>query len=309
MAIAFKKATLAPLQAFTANAPNSALIGVIGETGSGKRSLLRLAAGLEKPASGSVSAGKTQRYLGPSDELNFEPVDTLVLEHTLARHDAIAREQAASALSRCRSRGSTILLVSHEEPLLRRLCDEIWWLHAGALAGRGDPMATLSTYREHVAKRLRESGDGVSAPLSTHLRRGDGRAEIVRIETLGADWKPTMVWRSGEPAQVRVTVKFNEEVSNPVIGMLIRNRIGLDVFGTNTELEKVILGTRPAGDTVRITFRFDCALCPQDYTLTVASHDPDGTRHDWLEEAVSISVTDSRYTAGVANLHAQVTIG
>jgi lipopolysaccharide transport system ATP-binding protein len=94
-----------------------------------------------------------------------------------------------------------------------------------------------------------------------------------------------------------------------VIGILIRNRIGLDVFGTNTELEKVVLGNRPAGDTVRITFRFDCQLCPQDYTLTVASHDPDGTRHDWIEEAVAISVTDSRYTAGVANLHAQVTIG
>jgi len=93
-----------------------------------------------------------------------------------------------------------------------------------------------------------------------------------------------------------------------VIGILIRNRIGLDVYGTNTELEKVKLGIRGAGETVRVMFRFECQLCPQDYTLTVASHDPDGARHDWLEEAVSISVVDCRYTAGVANLRAQVTL-
>ena len=85
MAIAFKKVTLGPLQAFTANAPNSALIGVIGENGSGKRALLRLAAGLDVPSSGSVNAGKTRRFLGPSDEPSFEAADTLLLEHTLAR--------------------------------------------------------------------------------------------------------------------------------------------------------------------------------------------------------------------------------
>ena len=36
----------------------------------------------------------------------------------------------------------------------------------------------------------------------------------------------------------------------------------------------------------------------------MASHDPDGVWHDWLEDAVAFSVTDGRYTAGVANLRA-----
>ena len=61
-----------------------------------------------------------------------------------------------------------------------------------------------------------------------------------------------------------------------------------------------------AGDTLGVTFSFDCALCPQEYTLTAASHDPDGIWHDWLEDAVAFSVSDTRYTAGVANLRARV---
>ncbi len=309
MAIAFKKVTLTPLQAFTASAPNSALVGLIGEHGSGKGALLKVAAGTAAPASGSVSGGKNRRYLGPGDEPNFNPADVILLDNTLALHDAIARDRAAVALDRCRRQGATILLASHDEPLLRRLCDEIWWLHGGKLMGRGDPVKMIDSYREHVTRTLRESGETASPPLSTQLRSGDGRAEIMQIETLGANWQPTTVWRSGEAVQVRVSVKFNQHVANPVIGIMIRSRIGVEVYGTNTDLEKVVLGTRTAGETVRITFRFNCDLCPQEYALTAASHDPNGTRHDWLEDAVLISVADSRYTAGVANLRAQVTLG
>ena len=57
-----------------------------------------------------------------------------------------------------------------------------------------------------------------------------------------------------------------------------------------------------------MTFTFRCDLCPQQYTVTAASHDPDGVWHDWMEEAVSFSVTDTRYTAGVANLRASVSV-
>jgi lipopolysaccharide transport system ATP-binding protein len=309
MSIAFKKVTLAPLQAFTASAPNSAVIGILGENGSGKSALLKLAAGLQQPSSGSISTGKLRRYLGPEDRLDFSPVELLALDHTLARQDAVSREKAALDIARCKQQGSTILLATHEEPLVRRLCDEVWWVHQGALQARGDPLTMLESYREHVSRKIREIGAGVRPEVAPSLRLGDGRAEIALIETLGANWQPTSVWRSGEAVHVRVTVKFLREVANPVIGILIRNRIGLDVYGTNTEQEHVKLGVRAAGETVRITFRFHCELCPQEYTLTVASHDIDGTRHDWLEEAVAISVTDGRYTAGVANLRAQVTLG
>jgi lipopolysaccharide transport system ATP-binding protein len=112
------------------------------------------------------------------------------------------------------------------------------------------------------------------------------------------------VWQSGAPVAVRVTVRFGAPVAAPVIGMLIRTRIGFEVYGTNTELEKLPLGPCASGETLAITFRFRCDLCPQEYTITAASHDPDGIWHDWMEDGVAFSVSDTRYTAGVANLRA-----
>jgi homopolymeric O-antigen transport system ATP-binding protein len=306
MSLAFRHVTAPPLIDFDAVAPGGFVVGIVGENGSGKGKLLRLAAGLDQPESGVVEASGAVRLLGPLDPLSLSPAAVLLIEHTFARHDQLVRNRAALALDRFRRSGATILLVSHEEDLLLHLADEIWWLREGRLAGRGDPREMLSAYRTHLARRLREWGETVAPPLAPRMRRGDGRAEVLRIETLGENGRPTMVWRSGELATVKVAVRYRDAVDHPVVGMMIRTCVGLNVYGTNTELEQLKLGPCAAGDTLEIAFAFRCELCPQEYTLTVASHDADGVWHDWLEDAVPFAVSDTRYSAGVANLRASV---
>jgi hypothetical protein len=312
MAIVFRQVVCAPLAGLDAVAPGGAIIGVIGENGSGKSCLVRLAAGLAKPIAGAVEAGDPRRLLGPDlgpdAALDFSPVAVLAMEHTLARQDALVRQRAAMALDRLRRAGTTVLLVSHEEDLLRQMCDEIWWLDQGKLAGRGDPAEVLSGYRCHIVRRIRAWGETVSVPLDPRLRRGDGRAEVVKLDLLGESGQPTAVLRSGELAVARVTVRFHDAVADPVVGLMIRSRAGMNVYGTNTELEGLKLGPRAAGDVLQLSFAFRCELCAMEYTLTVASHDPDGVGHDWLDDAIAFAVADSRYTAGVANLRATVRI-
>ena len=279
-----------------------AIIGIIGENGSGAREL----ACRDQPNAGGLISKGTRRYLGPSDALDLSPVDLLIIDHTLAYQDALQRAQASVALNRLRANGATILLLSHEPALLIELCDEIWWMDAGTIAKKGDPRQILESYGAAIAEKLRGWGDGLSSPLTPAMRKGDGRAEIVALETLGRSGKPTMTWQSGEEVSVRVVVRFRDEVESPVIGIMIRTRIGLEVYGTNTQLEKLALGPCAAGQTVAVRFNFICELCPKEYTLTAASHDPDGTAHDWVDDAVAFIVADSRFTAGVANLRARV---
>ncbi len=287
------------LPQWNVSAPDGAIVGVIGEEGGGADELLRAVEG---------------RRIGTAGSLDFSPVPVLALDHALARRDAFTRARAAIALGQLRLGGCTILLASHEEDLLLSLCDEIWWLEGGKIAQRGDPGEVLALYRQHVAAKVRAWGAelAASSKLAARWRRGDGRAEIVNIELegepAGENGRPTLVWTSGEEAAIRVTVRFREAVADPVVGILIRTRVGLNVYGTNTELERLPLGPCVAGESLRVSFVFRCDLCPQEYTLTAASHDPDGVWHDWQEDAVAFSVADSRYTAGVANLRARVSV-
>ena len=192
-----------------------------------------------------------------------------------------------------RQREGETLFVRGIDP---RICDEGWWITGPGQLQRGDP-----------SEILRASGQGHQLPLTPTLHRGDGRAKLVALETLDAAGKPTSAWASGELAQIRVSVAFLAAVENPVVGIMIRTRIGFEVYGTNTELENVQLGPAVAGDNRAITFSFACNLCPQEYTVTAASHDPDGVWHDWMEDAIAFRVVDTRYTAGVVNLRARVT--
>jgi ABC-type methionine transport system ATPase subunit len=308
MSVEFRNVVLPPLDGLSAVAPAGAIIGVIGEKGSGASELLRLAGGAAQPASGEIRAGAERRFVALGDPLNLAPAAVIAMDQALATQDAVVRARTLTGLDRLRRSGSTILLASHEMPLLELLCDEVWWLDAGRIASKGDPKETLGRYRRHVAERIRAWGETIPPRLAPAFRRGDGRGEILSIETLGANGKPTIVWKSGEMVTVRATVRFHEAVENPVLGLLIRTQIGFEVYGTNTELEGLRIGPRKAGETVSVAFSFLCDLCPHPYTLTLASHDPDGTAHDWLDDAVAVTVIDDRTTAGVANLRAKVVL-
>jgi len=229
-----------------------------------------------------------------------------VLDHALSRADAVTKSRAVARLVELRRAGATIALVSHDEALLESCADEIWWICGGAVIARGDPSDVLARYRRHVAEALRVSGENQLPRLSPTMRSGDGRAALEQVELLGEQGNPATVFRSGETVAIRVTVRFAAGVADPVVGIMIRTRIGLNVYGTNTELELLKLGPVETGDRVRVSYRLRCDLCPGEYTVTAASHDPDGVWHDWMEDAVAFSVTDSRYTAGVANLKARV---
>ena len=295
------------------------IVGLTGPNGAGKSLLLGLAAGLNKPDAGQVD-GWTNRAIahesllsGSAGEVRSS-IDSalqqnpglLIVGESFALTDPAYQAKTLAAFHRLRRKGAVILLASHDLALLERHCDEVVVLDKGRVIERGDPHLVLRNYRRLVHDSLKRSSAGDD--LAPSARHGDQRAEVVTLRILNSAGEPATLVQSGEQVTIQAHVRFREAVANPVVGILLRSRIGVTVYGTNTELEKVTVGPCAAGDEVKLNFRFACNLCPGEYTVTVASHDPDGTAHDWLEDAIQFTVGDTRYTAGVANLKARVTV-
>lgn len=248
--------------------------------------------------------------------------DVLVVDEALAVGDAIFSNRCVQKFHELKERGVTVVLVSHDLALVKLICDRAMLLYEGHDQAQGTPDEVVNRYNGIVLDRQRRFAVGYQgAPrpaavtaqggegLAWSYRHGDGQAEVMHVELLGEESRPTRVLRSGEAATVRVVARFTERHRHPVVGMMLRTRIGMEVYGTNTLLEQVggDLGPLEPGDQLEVTFRFDCWLAPREYTLAVATQSPDGTSHDWLDDVLAFQVIDSRHTAGVANLHAQVT--
>src|SRR5262249_22314773 len=186
-----------------------------------------------------------------------------------------------------KERKVTVLFVSHDLGLVKQLSNRAILLLGGRIEAEGHPNDVINRYIGLVLdKQKRDVERSAAQGLRGSYRHGDGSSEILSIELLNSRGQSSNAFESGERATVRVRSLFNRSKSSPMVGILIRTRIGMDVYGTNTRLEGIELGDLAAGEELEVEFHFDCWLTPQEYTLTVATQNADGSSHDWVDDAV-----------------------
>jgi len=257
---------------------------------------------IERPVK-EYSSGMYVR-LAFSTAIHVEP-EILIVDEALAVGDAVFANRCVRKFEEMRERKITVLFVSHDLGLVKQLSNRAIFLMHGSIEAEGAPNDVINRYiglvLERQAPRVRKQ-----ERLRASHRHGDGSSEVVSIDLLDARGQPAAAVQAGEWITVRVRSRFHAPVSDPMVGILIRTRIGMEVYGTNTRIENKSLGDFAAGDELEIDFRMECWLTPQTYTLTVATQNGDGTSHDWLDDAIAFDVVDARHAAGVANLRARI---
>jgi lipopolysaccharide transport system ATP-binding protein len=256
---------------------------------------------MERPVK-EYSSGMYVR-LAFSTAIHVDP-EILIVDEALAVGDAVFANRCVRKFQELRDRKITVLFVSHDLGLVKQLSGRAILLLHGRIEAEGAPKDVINRYIGLVLEQT--PGHRQQDRLPASFRHGDGASEILSVQILNARGEEVASVASGEPVTVRVRSRFTRPKSDPMVGILIRTRIGMDVYGTNTRLEQTDLGDFEAGDELEVDFRIECWLTPQQYTLTVATQNSDGTSLDWLDEAIAFDVVAPRVAAGVANLRAQV---
>lgn len=257
----------------------------------------------------TYSSGMLMR-LAFSTAIHADP-KCFVVDEALAVGDAHFQQKCMQRLKQFREGGGSIIFVSHDINAVKVLCDRSILLEQGEIVKEGRPEEVINAYNKLIAVKNRP--DHYSKNKKDEAEKSFGNKKIIIDKVLLLDRDQTFgeIIESGSWACFDVYLISRSWVENVTLGILIRDRFGQDIFGTNTyHLNIQIPFHAEEKKVVRYCFP-ELNLGPGKYTISVAVHSQDVHIHDcyhWVDRAMSFEVIRSAgfYFEGLARLRPEV---
>ena len=85
--------------------------------------------------------------------------DILIVDEALSTGDAKFKEKSLNRIKELRTDDRALILVSHAMATIADVCNEVVWLHKGAVMMRGEPTATIKAYQDFMQVRKSAASD------------------------------------------------------------------------------------------------------------------------------------------------------
>src|SRR5450759_190899 len=267
--------------------------------------------------------------------------DILVVDEALSVGDAVFTQKCMRFIRSFQENGS-LIFVSHDTASVLNLCKSGIWLKNGGIEQIGTAKSVSEAYLQYTLQEIYgdESklisiapaaiGDeaytketvpdtetppaidyGAVASVRDNIGAAKGwktgRADIGSVALTRLSPGPEGVFEGGERVRMTVRVKADEPLQNPILGFLVRDRLGQDLFGENTlpfsNREPTPIG---AGMTFEGVFEFRLPMLPNGQYAVMASV-ADGDLHDhvqhhWMHDALIINVYSNKIRYGLVGI-------
>ncbi len=221
--------------------------------------------------------------------------EILIVDEALAVGDIAFRQRCMRRIHELRTRGTTILFVSHDASDVKALCDRCLWLERGRVRQTGAADEVVANYLQDALHRTAiQTADARNpvAPALASRRFGDRTAEVIASDLVTPSGEPARELRAGKPVAVNIRARAHARVESPIVGFLLRNEKGESVFGANTANENYPLAPLEPGGEIALAFHWTPpALAAGRYSISVAIADGDESRseiRDYVEDAITV---------------------
>jgi lipopolysaccharide transport system ATP-binding protein len=269
--------------------------------------------------------------------------EILVIDEALAVGDAVFTQKCMRFLRNFKDWG-TLVFVSHDMGSVLNLCERAVWLHRGHLRQMGESKVVADAYFQyalqevygqeielkgidderalgrvtdskppHVDKNIEPTVDyGSQIRVSENLNEANGwktgAGEILSVQLEHLLPQSNDVFQGGETVRMLIKAAAYQDMDRPILGFLVRDRLGQDLFGENT-LPFTDLNPMPvsAGSVFESEYIFRLPMLPNgQYAVMASLADGDllsHVQHHWLHDALILTVSSSKVRWGLVGVY------
>lgn len=265
--------------------------------------------------------------------INIEP-DILIVDEALAVGDVFFQAKCFKKFEEFKNQGKTILFVSHALGTIQKYCDRAILLNKGKKIAEGNPKEIIDIYNRQRSQENEDalegaSGgafdaaeEGINTQIQTNwkdklitnpkvLEYGNKNAEIIDFAVVDDSEIITNNIIKGSEFEIRMRIRFNTTITNPIFAFTIKDLKGTELTGTNTLLQDVSIGEVKAGSIKVISFRQKMLLQSYEYLLCLGCtgfQNGDLVVFHRLYDACNISVLANRDTVGIFDSNSTIKI-
>lgn len=229
--------------------------------------------------------------------IHTEP-DVLVIDEALSVGDIRFQMKCLDRIDALRSRGATILFVSHSLEQVKRFCQTALWLENGKVKLLGEASFVADQFRDH------ELASSTVADDPFRHKEGDGESGQQRshhpatVDTVGlsgdflAPFDPLTV-------DISYSVRDAASIDGLLVGVAIKGLDGLHIFGPNTFLERVQIPNSPGSH--RVSYHIPSfPLLSGTYRIDVGLFSDKGlVCLDYRSEIARVTVASPYFSEGI----------
>jgi ABC-type polysaccharide/polyol phosphate transport system ATPase subunit len=215
------------------------------------------------------SSGMYMR-LGFSVAIHVDPT-VLIVDEILAVGDQAFQMKCIDRIHEMKRQGVTIIIISHNLGVIRRLCSHLIWLEHGKMQAAGPAEVVASQYKEYsnqsISRQLTLESQGDS-----FRRWGSREIELTSVRILGTAGEEQSIFQTGDEMTIEMTYMAHKPIYEPEFGLAIFRQDGLNICGPNTQMAGIETGIVEGPGLIRYHIN-ELPLLPSRYQVTAAIHD------------------------------------
>ncbi len=261
--------------------------------------------------------------------INVDP-DILIVDEALSVGDAFFQAKCYKKMDELKKSGKTILFVSHDMGSIIKYCDRAIIIDEGKKVSEGSANEMVDVYKKILVNQydtstevnnniqMQSLKDNSQDCWKQHMlinpnqqEYGNRKAVIVDFGIFDYNGEITNTIRKLDKFCIKMKVKFNYKIENPIFAFTIKDLKGTELCGTNTFIEETKIDCCEAGDMIEITFKQNMLLQNGQYLLLLGCTGYEGGElvvFNRLYDVCCIQVISDKITNGYFDVDTKVEI-